>query len=94
MRDGRSGEEHMRLTRGLGDRQRTLERRRRNGGDEERSETLRGIEHGPQAQRFDQQWQEAAQQGFGGGGGSDRRRGSGRREAQPQLGFGGGERWV
>jgi hypothetical protein len=40
VRDGRTGEERMRLTRGLGDRQRTMERARRHGRETVRNEHL------------------------------------------------------
>lgn len=61
VRDGRTGEERMKLTRGLGGRQRTLERSRR-GRDapEETREELHGINTGEDAQAFDREWQQAA----------------------------------
>jgi hypothetical protein len=40
VRDGRTGEEKMKLTRGLGERQRTLEQQRRHGEDIHRTEHL------------------------------------------------------
>lgn len=40
VRDGRTGEEKMKLTRGLGERQRTLEQQRRNGEQVHRTEHL------------------------------------------------------
>ena len=66
LRDGRTGEERMRLTRGLGDRQRTLERSRR-GRDlpQETHEELQGMSSGAEAQNFDQEWQQAARANSG-----------------------------
>jgi Myelodysplasia-myeloid leukemia factor 1-interacting protein len=58
--DGRTGAERMTLTRGLGDRQRTLERARRAGGPEQQHESLRGIQGPEAAQHFDREWQAAA----------------------------------
>ena len=64
MRDGRSGEERMRIERGLGDRQRTLERARRGGAPEERNEVLKGLNSAEEAAAFDQEWQQAAERGL------------------------------
>lgn len=97
MRDGRTGEEQMQLTRGLHDKRRTLERKRRNEGKEERNEVLHGIKP-EEAQAFDKQWQETASQMFGGDGRHGRRLRGNRQGSQQttpaQLGYGEDARWI
>jgi hypothetical protein len=60
VRDGRKGEERMRITRGLGERQRMLERTRLRDGREERNEALQGIASPTDAKAFDEEWQATA----------------------------------
>lgn len=50
----------MRITRGLGDRQRTLERTRTRDGNEQSSEELKGIASPDDAEAFDAEWQRTA----------------------------------
>lgn len=50
----------MRITRGLGQRQRTLERARLRDGREEHNEALQGIATPTDAAAFDQEWQTTA----------------------------------
>lgn len=82
VRDGRSGEEKMRLSRGLGERKRTLEQARRNGQEVHRNVHLNGFARPEDAENFDSEWQRAATALPGGHGTSSRR---GRTPATPQL---------
>ena len=84
-RDGRTGEERMRITRGLRDRQRTLERSRHSGGREDRRESLQGIKDAEDAHAFDQEWQAAAARGLPQGGAHFGRHGDRRGADQRQF---------
>jgi len=86
VRDGRSGEERMTLTRGVGERQRTLERVRCRDGQQTQEERLRGIESAEDATRFDEEWRQHAARGLPPEMGSHRRR-AGQQHA-PALGYG------
>eukprot|EP00892_Ulva_mutabilis_P001124 jgi/Ulvmu1/11011/UM007_0191.1 len=81
VRDGRTGEEKMRLSRGLGDRKRTLEQARRHGREVHRDVRLEGFQRPEDAEHFDTEWQRAAAAMPRGHRFSDRRPS----QARPQL---------
>eukprot|EP00195_Chlamydomonas_chlamydogama_P012264 CAMPEP_0202902362 /NCGR_PEP_ID=MMETSP1392-20130828/16808_1 /ASSEMBLY_ACC=CAM_ASM_000868 /TAXON_ID=225041 /ORGANISM="Chlamydomonas chlamydogama, Strain SAG 11-48b" /LENGTH=296 /DNA_ID=CAMNT_0049589115 /DNA_START=171 /DNA_END=1062 /DNA_ORIENTATION=+ len=66
VRDGRTGTQAIRISRGLGDKERTITRMRDANGREMHHDDLKGIQH-DEADRFDQHWRETAEQQLLGG---------------------------
>jgi len=86
VRDGQNGKEEILISRGLGDRERTITRRRHASGQEERVDTLQNIAS-EEAVNFEQEWMQQAQTNlpnWGGGFGTLLPEGR-QRGVQPQL---------
>jgi len=86
VRDGHSGREEILISRGIGDRERTITRRRNASGQEEQIDTLQNIAS-EEAVNFDQEWMHHAERNlpnWGGGFGASLPPGT-QRVAQPQL---------
>lgn len=65
VRDGRTGQEEITISRGIGEKERTITRARDAAGQERRHDLLRGID-AAEADRFDAEWMRAAERNLGG----------------------------